>query len=235
VTVLCGGNDATLAALSGGLTDPGDVNIISGTCDIANVCTDRPVSSPDFNVRAHILPGRWLTFFVLNTGGTALEWFRERFCRELDEDAFYGQYMPTVLHDFFDSADLAERESSLPSYRPFLSGSRYSLEPLTGAFEGLTLQTTREDLLLGLVRGNLRYLGDHLEQVSRIVHMRRSVGISGGAAHIDGMLEARRRWTGDFDYYYQEQSSMLGAAMLGQLYQDGPNALDRGVPAASRA
>ena len=41
-TVLCGGNDAVLAALSGGLTEPGDVNIISGTCDIASVCTDRP-------------------------------------------------------------------------------------------------------------------------------------------------------------------------------------------------
>ena len=75
-SVLCGGNDATLAALSGGLTEPGDINIISGTCDIANVCTDRPIASPNFNVRCHVLPGRWLTFFVLNTGGEALEWFR---------------------------------------------------------------------------------------------------------------------------------------------------------------
>ena len=45
VVVLCGGNDATLAAWSGGLSEPGDANIISGTCDIANVCTDRPVAS----------------------------------------------------------------------------------------------------------------------------------------------------------------------------------------------
>ena len=51
--------------------------------------------------------------------------------------------------------------------------------------------------------------------------MHRSVGISGGAARIDAMLDARRRWTGDFDYFYQEQSSMLGAAMLGQIYQEG--------------
>ena len=75
--------------------------------------------------------------------------------------------------------------------------------------------------MLSLVRGNLRYLGEHLEQVSRLVPMTRSVGISGGAARIDGMLEARRRWTGDFDYFYQGQSSTLGAAMLGQIYQDG--------------
>jgi sugar (pentulose or hexulose) kinase len=227
VVVLCGGNDATLAAFSGGLTDPGDVNIISGTCDIANVCTDRPVSSRDFNVRAHILPGRWLTFFVLNTGGAALEWFRENLCRELDATAFYREYLPSVFRDFFASDHPEEREAALPSYRPYLSGSRYSLEPLTGAFDGITLQTTREDLMLSLVRGNLRYLGEHLEQVSRLVPMNRSVGISGGAARIDGMLEARRRWTGDFDYFYQGQSSTLGAAMLGQIYQDGLDAATR--------
>jgi sugar (pentulose or hexulose) kinase len=235
VAVLCGGNDATLAAFSGGLTDPGDVNIISGTCDIANVCTDRPVSSRDFNVRAHILPGRWLTFFVLNTGGAALEWFREQFCRELDESAFYGSYMSSVLRSFFSGDRLDEREAALPSYRPYLSGSRYSLEPLTGAFDGMTLLTTREDLLLSLVRGNLRYLGKHLEQVSKLVPMNRTVGISGGAARIDAMLDARRRWTGDFDYFYQGQSSMLGAAMLGQIYQDGLDAVDRSAVLAPSA
>jgi hypothetical protein len=35
------------------------------------------------------------------------------------------------------------------------------------------------------------------------------------------MLAARRRWTGDFDYVFQDQSSMLGAAMLGRIYQTG--------------
>jgi sugar (pentulose or hexulose) kinase len=233
VVVLCGGNDATLAAFSGGLTDPGDVNIISGTCDIANVCTDRPVSSREFNVRAHILPRRWLTFFVLNTGGAALEWFREQFCRELDESAFYGSYLPSVLRDFFASPDIDEREASLPAYRPYLSGSRYSLEPLTGAFDGMTLLTTREDFLLSLVRGNLRYLGEHLELVARLVPMNRRVGISGGAARIGAMLDARRRWTGDLDYFYQDQSSMLGAAMLGQIYQDGLAALEQPGPLAA--
>jgi sugar (pentulose or hexulose) kinase len=235
VVVLCGGNDATLAAFSGGLTDPGDVNIISGTCDIANVCTDRPVSSRDFNVRAHILPGRWLTFFVLNTGGAALDWFHELSCRELDVASFYGDYVPAVLRSFFASDRIDDREAALPLYRPFLSGSRYSLEPLTGAFDGMTLQTTRDDLLLSLVRGNLRYLGAHLEQVSHLLPMNRSVGISGGAARIGAMLEARRRWTGDFDYYYQDQSSMLGAAMLGQIYQDGLDAVDRTAAAAPSA
>jgi sugar (pentulose or hexulose) kinase len=219
--VLCGGNDATLAALSGGLTSPGDVNIISGTCDIANVCTDTPVASREFNVRSHILPGRWLTFFVLNTGGEALDWFRETMCRELGVDEFYGSYVPGVIRAFLAADDDERREADLPTFAPYLSGSRYSLEPLTATFGNVTLQTRREDLLMGLIRGNLRYLGEHLDYVRTLVPVNGSVGISGGAARIEGMLEARRRWTGDFDYFYQEQSSLLGAAMLGRIFQDG--------------
>jgi hypothetical protein len=83
----------------------------------------------------------------------------------------------------------------------------------------VTLETTRDDLLLSVIRGNLAYLGDHLREVAQLVTLGRKAGISGGGARIRGMIEARRRWTGDFDYVFQPQSSLLGAAMLGQMYQ----------------
>ncbi len=221
VVVLCGGNDASLAAWSGGSSDPGDANIISGTTDIANVCTERPIASPDFNVRCHVIPGRWLTFFVLNTGGVAYDWFWRTFCRELSADDFYGAYLPDVLATFLEADDVDAREAALPTYVPYLSGSRYSTEPLTASLSGVRLGTTREELLLAMVRGNLSYVGGHFADVAASVKVDRTVGISGGAARIKGMLDARRRWTGDFDYRFQDQSSLLGAAMLGQVYQRG--------------
>lgn len=224
--VLCGANDAVLAALSGGLSAPGDVNIISGTCDIASVCTDRPIGSPGFNVRCHVLPNRWMTFFVLNAGGEGLSWFRRVACPELDEGQFYGSYVPCVLDRFFSGPDLEGRERALPEYVPFLAGSRYSLERQTGSLTGLTLQTTRDDLLLSLIRGNDIYLGAHLREVARLIPLNATVGISGGAARIAGTLEARRRWTGQFDYVFRDQSSLRGAAMLGQLFQAGSTAPD---------
>ena len=220
-TVLCGGNDAVLAALSGGLTGPGDINIISGTCDIASVCTDAPVSSPEFNVRCHAIPGRWLTFFVLNAGGAALDWFHASLCRELSDGQFYDEYVPGVLEAFLEDPDVDQREAELPTYEPYLGGSRYSLEPLTAEFSGLTLETTRDHLLLSLVRGNAAYLGAHLEKVAELVSLGHRVGISGGGARVRAMLEARRRWTGAFQYVYQDQSSMLGAAMLGPIFRSG--------------
>jgi hypothetical protein len=42
---------------------------------------------------------------------------------------------------------------------------------------------------------------------------------TGGGAKIRGFLEAKKRWTGDLEFRYQDQSSLLGAAMLGQFYQ----------------
>jgi xylulokinase len=220
-SVLCGGNDAVLAALSGGLIEPGDINIISGTCDIANVCTDRPIASPNFNVRCHVVPGRWLTFFVLNAGGQALDWFRRVACSELGDDEFYEEYVPRVLDGFFQDPDPDAREAELPEYLPYLGGSRYALEPLKAALSGLTLGTTREDLLLSLIRGNATYLGEHLRDVAELVHIGRRVGISGGGARMRGMLQARRRWTGEYEYVFQDQSSLLGAAILGQISQSG--------------
>lgn len=231
--VLCGGNDATLAALSGGITEPGDISIISGTCDIVSVCTDRPVASAEFNLRCHVIPDRWLTFYVLNTGGEALEWFRRVFCRELDTEAFYGDYLPGVLEAFFSDPDSDARERELPVYDPHLGGSRYSLQRLKGGFEGLTLQSSREDLLVSLVRGNMTYLGRHLEGVADLLALGPKISISGGGAKIRGMLEARRRWTGDFEYEYQDQSSMVGAAMLGQIYQAGRMPKRHRAPVAS--
>jgi sugar (pentulose or hexulose) kinase len=219
--VLCGGNDAVLAAYSGGMTQPGEITNVCGTCEITYVCVDRPVASPHFNVRCHVAPNRWLTFFVLNTGGKALEWFQGVFCQGMSDEEYYERYIPRVLDAFF--ADPGGREAALPEYSPFLAGSRYSLETMKAAFHGITLETTRDDLLLSLIRGNALYHGEHLRQVGSLVKLGRRVHTTGGGANIRGYLAAKRRWTGDFDYQYQDQSSLLGAAMLGQVYLKAQN------------
>jgi sugar (pentulose or hexulose) kinase len=219
--VLCGGNDAVLSALSAGIVENGDINNVCGTCEITSVCMDRPIASPNFNIRCHAVPGRWLTFFILNTGGKALEWFHAVFCRDMPESRFYESYVPETLAAFFDSADRERREAELPAYSPFLGGSRYSTERLTAAFTGVSLETTRENLLLGLIRGNAAYHGEHLREVAALVKLGGRVATTGGVAKIGRYVEAKKRWTGDFEYAYRDQSSLKGAAMLGRFYLAG--------------
>jgi sugar (pentulose or hexulose) kinase len=217
--VLCGGNDAVLGAFSGGDTEPGMINNVCGTCEITSVWVDKPVCSPSFNIRSHVVPGRWVTFFVLNTGGKALEWFHSVFCVDMSEARFYEEYIPSVLDSFFRGGDRDRREAELPVYVPYLSGCRYTLEQMKACFEGVTLETTREDMLLSLIRGNATYHGEHLREVGQMVKLGRKVITTGGGAKIRGYLEVKKRWTGDFDYEYQHQSALLGAALLGQIYQ----------------
>jgi sugar (pentulose or hexulose) kinase len=214
--VLAGGNDAVLAAFSGGMTEPGEITNICGTCEITYVCIDKPLSSPNFNIRCHVVPGRWVTFFVLNTGGKALEWFHSVFCSGMSEQMFYEEYIPEVLAKFF--ADPDRREAVLPAYLPYLAGSRYSLDPLKAAFTGVTLETTRDDMLMALIRGNALYAGGHLKEVGAMVPLSHKVHTTGGGAKIRGYMNAKRRWTGEFDFQYQDQSSLVGAAMLGQIH-----------------
>jgi sugar (pentulose or hexulose) kinase len=214
--VLCGGNDAVLAGYSAGLKQPGQIVDIAGTCEIIAVCTDRPVGSADYNIRCHVLPDLWVTFFVLNTGGKALEWFHSVFCRDMTADYFYQNLVPQTIEDYLSQHK--HDDTTLPDYAPYLQGSRYSLDKLTATFANLTLETTREKMLLALLKGNLQYLGSHLKQVARFIELDDKITTTGGGAKIPGINALKKRWMGDFEYEYKDQSSLLGAAMLGQMH-----------------
>ena len=216
--VLCGGNDAVLASLSAGLVKTGSIIDVAGTCEIMQVCCDRPIGSPNYNIRTHVLPNRWLTFFVLNTGGKALEWFYSVFCRDMTVKNFYSDFLPKTIEKFLENSNT--NESGLPEYVPYLQGSRYSLDNLTAAFSNINLETTRENMLLGLLRGNFSYLGGHLNETAQFIKLRKEIITTGGGAGIQGINDLKKRWLGDFDYKYQDQSSLLGAAMLGKMYFD---------------
>ncbi|OGO61020.1 MAG: hypothetical protein A2029_17175 [Chloroflexi bacterium RBG_19FT_COMBO_47_9] len=219
--VLCGGNDAVLGSLSGDIVETGVISNINGTCEITTVCVDHPVCSPNFNVRCHVIPGLWLTFFILNTGGSALEWFHQTFCKDMTREQFFNEFAPSAIKNFINSPDIDALEQEIPVYIPFLQGSRYSLDLLTAGFQGLTLETTREQLLLSVIKGNETYHAIHIKELSGMIKMGSRVLMTGGGAKIEGIVEVKKRWMGDFEYVFQNQSSLRGAAMLGQYYQRG--------------
>lgn len=213
--VLCGGNDAVLSAFSAGINKPGDILFISGTCDIMMVCLDNPKGSAEYNIRSHILPGLWMTLFVLNTGGKSLEWFQSVFCSEMNADQFYNEYIPRVIDNKIGN--------EVPYYEPFLQGSRYSVQALKASFSGIDVNTTRDDFLMALLKGNNLYLASHLSEVSQVVKLNRNIKLTGGAGNIRNMEKVKRKWIGDYQFEYIEQSSLQGAAKLGKLYFENLN------------
>jgi sugar (pentulose or hexulose) kinase len=205
--VVIGGNDAVLAAYSVGVRNPGEVMNVNGTCEITLVCLPECFSSKNYNVRTHVIPGRWLTLYVMNAGGTALEWFRSLFCSEMTPDDFYRGFIPRALDAWLN------RERGV-TYVPYLMGSRYSLDPLRASFTGLTAETNREELLAALVRGLCHYQRAHLDEIGARVPLAGEINVTGGAVS-PAMIRAKKKWMRDCDYRHQEESSMKGAALLG--------------------
>jgi len=206
--VVIGGNDAVLAAYSVGITEPGDVINVNGTCEITLVCLPRCIPSKTYNVRCHVAPDRWLTLYVMNAGGKAYEWFRGLFCGDMDEDTYYTDFLPGAVDTWLD------RETTV-SYVPFLMGSRYSQEPLTAGFSGLTPGTTREQMLAAMVRGLCGYQKAHLAEIAGHVTLREPIRVTGRAVN-DAIMRAKERWMWPCTYVYEEQSSLRGAALIGQ-------------------
>ena len=208
--VLIGGNDAVLAAYSVGIKDAGDIINVNGTCEINLVCLDKCLSSANYNIRAHVLPDRWLTLHVMNAGGKALDWFRNLFCSELSIEQFYDEFLPKAIDAWL------ERDSEV-SYVPYLMGSRYSLEPLKAQLLGLTQQTNREEILAAIVKGLCEYQKKHLDEIGKNVQLKDTIHVTGGAVN-SALIQAKTKWMRDCKYVLEEQSSMKGAAMLALKY-----------------
>ncbi len=208
--VLIGGNDAVLAAYSVNISRPGEVFNINGTCEITMVCLDECRPSQNYNIRAHVIPERWFSFYVMNAGGKAFEWFKTLFCSEMDSHTFFNEFVPKAVEAWID------RESGV-SYTPYLMGSRYSLKPLKAEFLGLTQETSREELLAAMVRGLCEYQRLHLDEIGGTVSLDSEIIVSGGLIS-DSIISAKKRWMRDCSYHFEAESSMRGAAMLGQKY-----------------
>jgi sugar (pentulose or hexulose) kinase len=211
--VIIGGNDAVLAAYSVGVSRPGDTINVNGTCEITLVCLPCCLPSLRYNIRAHAVPGTWLTLHVMNAGGKALEWFHALFCREMSPEVFYGDFLAGAIDAWL------ERESGV-TYVPFLMGSRYSRKQLKAEFLGLTRETSREELLAAVVRGLCCYQREHLDEVGRRVKLSGTIHVTGGALNA-ALIRAKRAWMQNGDYLFEEESSLKGAALLGQRYLEG--------------
>jgi sugar (pentulose or hexulose) kinase len=146
----------------------------------------------------------------MNAGGTALEWFKDLFCSELSAAEFYNQFLPDAIETWLD------KESEVV-YIPYLMGSRYSLEPLKAEFRGMTVETSREELLAALIRGLCRYQREHLKEIGRQIQLKDRVHVTGGAVN-PALIRAKKQWMSAGEYVHEEESSMKGAALLGLKY-----------------
>ncbi|MFW6181947.1 MAG: FGGY-family carbohydrate kinase, partial [Spirochaetota bacterium] len=207
IPVVMGSNDTAQAALGAGAVDNGSILNISGSNEIITITTDRPLPHEKVYLRTHAVRERWLVL-AITLGGGALEWFRRELCREMDRDAFYREYLPDfVAHRF--------RKTTV-RFSPHLAGDRHSISQKKAAFRGLTLETSREELLSALLAGIFEPLRLVLDLYGRQLPLRREVVLTGGMVN-DAYLELKRRLFPQFVFRRVDECSTLGNGKMALL------------------
>ena len=207
VPVVMGANDATCAAVSADIVHSGDIMDVTGTTEMVVVCVDKPLTSPRYNLKNHAVPDRWNAMYALNTGGKAIEWAYKQFFRDIDEDTFYGELIPALV---------SENRTAIPGFVPFLTGDRYSLRFKTASFTRITLSTTREDMLLGVLYGISRKVEEFLTLMEKRVNLNSVVNVTGGGAAM--LMRCKKKLMRDRSFKIVESGSALGAAKLSFMY-----------------
>jgi xylulokinase len=183
---------------------PGQFVNVVGTTDVLIVCTDRPRPHERLLTRALGVGRLWTSVATLASAGSSLTWMKDQFFADLGAPAFYKRV---------DKLAMQPLETSV-RFEPYLAGERTNLEQRQGSFTGLTLATTREQMLSAVIESLAAASAARLpllrEQAPRA---RRDVMMSGGAA--GGLARLLHRdWPGKWRFNGEQEATLRGLSRL---------------------
>ncbi len=209
IDVCIGTNDMAAAQMGAGNRTAGGVMITTGSSEMVSILTDKPVTDPGYYLRNAALPGLW-QIYVTTCGGFGLDWFREQFCREMDREAFYA-YTADVLKT------LSREGAGGVTFDPYLTGDRQSMEKKTGAWHGLTLAATRDQMLGAYLEAIQDVLLSAIRKAERILPLDPVIRVSGGMATREYLDYKKTRFVG-YGFSVAEDCPTLGNAELAKYY-----------------
>jgi sugar (pentulose or hexulose) kinase len=137
---------------------------------------------------------------------------RDQFFRDLPEAKFWK--LVDHLGDRKPRQATVKSAAGTVRFEPYLAGERTSVEQRRAAFTGLTLSTTREQMLAAVIEALTQASAARLKLFRELdVPMRHRVMLTGGA---QGRLADlfHRDWKGRWTFYVEEEATLRG---LGQL------------------
>jgi xylulokinase len=141
--------------------------------------------------------------------GSALDWAHQTFFSELPARGFYS-LVSKIAEDMNDDDAATGVE-----FENYLAGSRTSLEQPTASFTGLSLATTRDDMLRAILRSLARESAARMKLLMEVnpIRIRRHVMLTGG---VQGGLSKllHRGWPGKWTFKEEEEATLRGVAAL---------------------
>lgn len=208
IPVAVGTNDMAAAQMGAHNDHPGAVMNTAGSSDMVSVLVDKPVTNPGYYLRNSALPGIW-QIYATTAGGFCLDWFHEQFCKELTRTQFNDEYLPAVLEKFHTTKEV--------TFDPYLTGDRQSLEKRTGAWHGLTLAATRDEMLAALLISMNQVLSRVISMASDVVPLDPVIKLTGGMSGPAFIALKEREFPG-FRFEVVDNCSVLGNVELVKHY-----------------
>ncbi len=218
VTVTAGGHDMVCAAVGAGL----DENHPETAVDIAGTIEGLVVSMPSANTGREMLdnsfpcyPGfdGYVTFSVNLTAGCIIRWYRDviakdEYTQSKKDGVDFYQHMMNMLD--------TEKPGSIYLVPHFSgSGNPYFDPEAKGAIYGLTLDTTRNDIVQAMIEGLYYELRLHVDEFRRAGIDLRRIRTVGGGSNTEQQLKLRANITGlDVIKGVVSESSAMGAAAI---------------------
>lgn len=171
--VLGGTVDGAAAALEGGVVEDEVAVEMSGTSSVLLIGSSAIKTSPKLTYMAGALPGSHLLLGAMSTTGAALKWFR-------DELSGAGE-------SYENLGRLAEEGSPGPTgllFLPYLAGERAPIwdTHAKGTFTGLTMGTSRAEMVRAVMEGAAFALKDNLGEARQAGARISRLRVVGGSA-----------------------------------------------------
>lgn len=178
---------------------------VCGSTDVLALCTDTPAPHEKLLTRALGIGRKWLAVGTLAAVGSALYWAREQFYREMTKDDFVAE--------LFRLGKLGQKATGGVRFEPYMAGERTSIEQRRGVFSGLTLATTRENMLSAIIESLTAASANRFPLLEATgTKMLRNVAVSGGSDHLDKLM--RRDWTGEWRFRSVTEATLRGLGAM---------------------
>lgn len=203
IPVAVGTNDVAAAQMGADNFRAGDIMNTTGSSEMVSILTDVPKVNPEYYLRNSAIPGLW-QIYATTAGGFAVEWFYEQFCREMTREEFYS-YVADSIRSCSDKEEV--------SFEPYLTGDRQSLRKKRASIHGLTLTSTREEILYAMLRSMQGVLRGAINEADKVVKLSKTIKISGGMAN-DTYLTLKKQEIPGFDFDVVDDCPIKGNVKL---------------------
>ena len=219
VPIIAGGHDQTCGALGAGMTqNDGGALDSHGTAEVLSAAFDEPrlttrMFSSYYPCTRYAQNNRFFTFALNHTGGVLFQWFLEAFCEKDMEMAKLKNEDPFAYMIARIPMDRPSAVLALPHFNG-RGTPRCDLQS-KGAFAGLTMHTTREEMLKAIIDALAYEMKLNLAAFKEAgVHVS-TIRCVGGAAKSEDWLQLKADVLNvPVETLKTREAACLGAAML---------------------